>query len=83
MLSGEDQNGRWVAVYLPSKEQIRKRTGYSLSDDAYYEEYLEYIKKGIDVQLDWDILIDCATEVLETGSSDHPKIDKAYWEGKS
>lgn len=64
MRSGEDQYGCWVAVYLPSKERIEERIKRPLHDGEY-EECLYYFANGIDAQLDWDILIDCATEALE------------------
>jgi hypothetical protein len=50
-----------VVLNLPGREYLEQKAGRKLSDDEVIDIH-HRIEKGIEGQLDWDILVSCALD---------------------
>lgn len=62
-MKSEQDADRYVKVYMPSREELKRFAGKSITEDQY-EDALRYIEKGIEAQLDWHILKTCALQEI-------------------
>ncbi len=56
-------------VHLPSSDEAALKLGRELTIEEY-EEFLDYCKKGMEGQLDWDIITTCAVEQIGVKNHD-------------
>jgi len=63
MLFEKDGIGEYMKTYLPAREVAETYAGRKLTDDEYFY-FLNYCVKGMEAQVDWEIIQRCAAELI-------------------